>query len=125
MKPAFSKITIKKASGTLTVAGPIDLDGTEIDAYFWVRVVKKDESAEAIGSDEMSKRKLGSALQTAVKAGVAASAPPDPMWTATIPIEKGTFAKGDLVDIEAWAKVSADHKLMFTVYWQQEDFTIR
>jgi hypothetical protein len=129
MKPAFAKITIKKQSdafpnGQLTVEGPIDLDGKELDAYFWVRV-SKDDSAEAVGNDEMSKRQLGGALKKAVAVGVAAGAPPDPMWRATIPIEEPSFARGDVVKIEAWARVTTDQpKRTFNVYWEEEEFTI-
>jgi hypothetical protein len=130
MKPAFDAITVKAKTqcaklGRLTIGGPISLKGNELEAYFWVRVVKKDDSAEAIGNDEMSQRQLGSAKQAGEAAGAAAGTPPDPKWTATIPIKKGKFKAGDVVDVEAWVKVTTDQpKLMFTVYWQEEDFTL-
>jgi hypothetical protein len=126
MKPAFSKITIKRASstaakGSLKVDGPIDLEGNEEEAYFWVRVSKSDDSAEAVGTGEMSKRRLISALQASAHTAAASG----PMWTATIPIEKGSFAKGDVVNIEAWAKVTTDQpKRLFHVYWEEESFPL-
>jgi len=130
MRPAFSKITIKRANdafpnGQLTVAGPIDLDGKELDAYFWVRV-SKNGSAEAVGSTEMSKRQLGNALKRAVELGAAAGAAPDPMWSATIPVEEPGFARGDVVKIEAWARVTTDQpKRTFNIYWEEDDFEIK
>jgi hypothetical protein len=144
MRPAFSRIKIN--SGSLTVEGPIDLNGKETEAYFWVRVTHKPQgkvTAEAVGSAEMDKGDLKQALKKAdAKLGqlvnppagaTAAGGRPTParirnvssMWTATIPITDGTFRKRTDVRIEAWAQVRTERPTrMFNVYWEENGFRL-
>jgi hypothetical protein len=145
MKPAFSTVQKCKPKKTvapteaLEVSGPIDLDGTEIEAYFWVRVTQKETKAEAIGLGEMDKEDVTAEVDR-VKNGVlgvldalpAGSRVPKTapnqiravtaMWSATIPVTSGRFVGTKPVRVQAWALVnSSNPDRTFHVYWEEQD----
>jgi hypothetical protein len=141
MKPAFSTVQKVPAKPQIKVAGPIDLDGTEDEAYFWVRVTQG--KAEALGTGEMDKKRLTAEVQKVHNAVLAAVEGMHPggsgpagagpegvtqtirattaMWDATIPITSGRFVKTKKVKVQAWALVTTEApKRMFHVYWEDD-----
>lgn len=146
MRPAFSMVeevttTVEKTTTQqIKVVGPIDLDGTEDEAYFWVRVTQGE--AEAIGIGEMDNQEVmdqvdhvDSSVLTVVQTAQRRSGPDGSVprqvsedirkvtatWTATIPIKEGGFNKDEPVRVQAWALVTTgEEKLMFHVYWEDK-----
>jgi hypothetical protein len=147
MRPAFTKITIN--DGSVSIEGPIDLDGTETDAYFWVRIMQEasGEEAEVVGRASTDRAELrqwfadasdrlvtkvtemtapapgattAGPLSAPSLAGAVLSA--TAMWGATFDTtetKNGTLAPGT-ADVEAWALVHAENPTReFHVYWKE------
>jgi hypothetical protein len=144
MKPAFTTLKVKP-DGSVQVKGPIDLDGTEIEGYFWVRIVQEVDATEVdgVGIKEKTKTQLRNAFKktnadiVGVVTAVAVRQDPDTaegqeaiakrvrdataMWDAEVKPEKGKFKKGQPADIEAWALVRCENPTrMFHVYWSEK-----
>jgi hypothetical protein len=144
MKPAFTTLKVK-TDGSVQVNGPIDLDGTETEAYFWVRIVQDvdGKEVEGVGINERTKTQLRRAFRDtntdivgvvatiAEKKDTATPLPADTvaervrqataMWGAVVKPEKGKFQKGKPARIEAWALVRSENPTrMFHVYWSED-----
>jgi hypothetical protein len=151
MKPAFTTLRLVDDGAAVEVTGPIDLDGTETDAYFWVRIFqgKGEAEVDAVGIENKEEDALQEALATAderllgvlADAAAAAAHPPDradapapetpaqmirsvtAMWDARIGLDQGTeFNQDEPAQVEAWALVRARNPTrVFHVYWSEQD----
>jgi hypothetical protein len=135
MRPAFKTLTIGNNGASVTVNGPIDLDGSETDAYFWVRVTQRG-GVEGIGCSDKDRDWLkaeykaannrllealrqASAPATLLKLGDLTTAVKDQsaMWDTRVKASSGVFVPG-IARVEAWALVRARNPTReFHVYW--------
>jgi hypothetical protein len=140
-------VTVDNKARTVTVVGPIDLNGKEDRAYFWVRVTQAG-GAEAVGVSDLDKDELTDRLNEAKAhltkkvAAVAgadgrssgpSTAQVDDLWgvTATWGAElefedkAPSFDLKKSVRVEAWASVEASRpKLTFEVHWVEASHAI-
>lgn len=70
MRPQFNpKLTLSKNRRSVHVEGPIDLDGTEVDASFWMRLAQGTgaNEVEAIGILDLNEAQLKQLYETAAQ----------------------------------------------------------